>query len=205
MRRPILLLLMLLATALVISSGQAKAGEATSEPDRLQAARAAKDSLFRSSEESPIPAAARPTFPGLRYFSYDLRYRFVGELHAYGRRQPVEVPATGGQTLQMERYGRFVARWEGGPFSLEVYRSLEDGSLLVLFRDGTTGRETYGGGRYAPLETSPGALPVLDLNRAYHPYCAYNESYVCPLPPARNRLSFPVLAGERLDGAKVAR
>jgi hypothetical protein len=201
------LLLLFLASALALSAGRALAIEPTSAPERLQAARAVKDSLFRTSEESPIPAAARSTFPGLRYFPYDPQYRFVGELHVYGRRKLIEVPATGGQTLPMERYGRFIGRWEGTPFSLEVYRGLEDGALLVLFRDGTTGRETYGGGRYAPLETAPGSLPVLDLNRAYHPYCAYNESYVCPLPPARNRLPFPALAGERLalDGAEVAR
>lgn len=201
MRHPVLLLLVL-TTALAISAGQALASEPTSEPDRLQAARAAKDSLFRTSEESPIPAAARPGFAGLRYFPFDPRYRFVGELHAYARRQLIEVPATGGRTLTMERYGRFIGQWEGAPFTLEVYRGLEDGSLLVLFRDGTTGHETYAGGRYAPLEIAPGALPVLDLNRAYQPYCAYNESYVCPLSPPLNRLPFPVLAGER--GAEVA-
>ena len=69
----------------------------------------------------------------------------------------------------------------------------------ILFRDITSGKETYGGGRY--LEIDPANLTnnhaVLDFNSAYNPYCAYNPDYACPLPPAENTLLIAVKAGEK--------
>ncbi len=177
---------------------------AEAQPTGIEAGRAAKDSLFRYASSSPIPTSARAGFTGLAYFAIDPRFRVVGELQAYGRRQRLQVPATGGESISMERYGRFAAVWESQPFVLEVYRSLENGELVIMFSDATNGRQTYGGGRYVPVEMELGGMPVVDFNRAYQPYCAYNDAYSCPLPPAANRLSFAVLAGERTGGADLA-
>lgn len=73
-----------------------------------------------------------------------------------------------------------------------------ENTYSILFRDGTSGKETYGGGRYLELDpaqlTSNGA--IVDFNNAYNPYCAYNPTYSCPIPPAENTLSVPVKAGE---------
>ena len=72
----------------------------------------------------------------------------------------------------------------------------------ILFRDATSTKETYGGGRY--LELSPADLTdnqaILDFNKAYNPYCAYNVGYACPLPPKENTLLVAVKAGERYSG-----
>ena len=65
------------------------------------------------------------------------------------------------------------------------------------FRDATNGIETYAGGRYIELPLPLPALPVLDFNRAMNPLCAYDPSYACPIPPADNRLSIPIRAGEK--------
>lgn len=186
---------------LLVATAQTRAG---AEPTDIESGRAAKDSLFRYASTSPIPASARAAFAGLAYFPVDPRYRVVGELQAYGRRQRLQVPTSGGESIAMERYGRFAALWERQPLLLEVYRSLESGELVIMFRDATSGRQTYAGGRYVPVEMQPGRLPVVDFNRAYQPYCAYNEGYACPLPPATNRLGFAVLAGERAGGADLA-
>ena len=74
-----------------------------------------------------------------------------------------------------------------------------DKTYSILFRDVTSGKETYGGGRY--LELDPANLSdnqvLLDFNAAYNPYCAYNPGYACPLPPKENTVSVPVRAGER--------
>lgn len=171
---------------------------------RLQASRAAKDSLLRHSPDSPIPPALRSQFPGLSYFPVDLRYRLTGDLHVYGRQRLLAVPTTDGNSITLERFGRFVAQWQGAPFSLEVYRSPEDGTLLIFFKDATNGAQTYGGGRYVQLEREEKGRYILDFNYAYNPYCAYNADYVCPLPPPQNYLSFPVLAGEKKYGADLA-
>ena len=183
-------------------SGRATAREEIAA--QIEALRTAKDSLFRHSPESPIPTDQRAAFAGLDYFSIDLRFRVTGELHIYGRRRQVQVAATDGTAIAMERFGRFVAQLEGKPFWLEVHRSLENGELLVMFKDATNGTTTYTGGRYTALSPLDNGLYILDFNTSYNPYCAYDLNYVCPLPPVRNRLTFKILAGERIRGANLA-
>jgi uncharacterized protein (DUF1684 family) len=58
--------------------------------------------------------------------------------------------------------------------------------------------ETYAAGRYLDLHVTPTGIYDLDFNRAYHPYCYYDEMYECPFPPPENRLPVPILAGEKL-------
>jgi hypothetical protein len=70
--------------------------------------------------------------------------------------------------------------------------------LFVPFTDATSNTETYGGGRYLELTRTPTGLYDLDFNRAYHPYCAFNPSFECPLPPRENHLMTAMRAGERL-------
>ena len=77
--------------------------------------------------------------------------------------------------------------------------------MFLPFRDGTSGNQTYGGGRYlldtakgADLGTEDGGL-VLDFNFAYHPSCVWDDRWSCPLAPPGNRLDIEVLAGEGLS------
>ena len=65
------------------------------------------------------------------------------------------------------------------------------------FRDGTSGRETYGAGRHLDIRVEANGSYVLDFNFAYNPYCAYSDAYSCPLPPAENWLPVRIEAGER--------
>jgi uncharacterized protein (DUF1684 family) len=77
------------------------------------------------------------------------------------------------------------------------------GGLFLPFRDGTSGKETYGAGRYL-FDTVKGTdlgmegdRLVLDFNFAYNPSCAYDPKWVCPLAPYPNRLTAGIRAGER--------
>lgn len=81
------------------------------------------------------------------------------------------------------------------------------GGLFVPFRDRTSGRETYGGGRYLfdtakdtdglVLEITPGSSRVtIDFNYAYNASCAYSPRWACPLAPPENHLPVAVRAGE---------
>jgi hypothetical protein len=130
------------------------------------------------------------------YFPADSTWRIDGELHRYGRTREIPLPDTGGTTIAVERFGRFVFRRDGKPFWLEVFRSLQGGALTVYFTDETNGTSTYGAGRYAAVSQLENSTYVIDFNSAYNPYCAYNEDYICPLPPAQNYLPFEVAAGE---------
>jgi uncharacterized protein (DUF1684 family) len=67
--------------------------------------------------------------------------------------------------------------------------------LFLPFADLTNGEETYGGGRYLDLTIPTGNTILLDFNKAYNPYCAYNPKYSCPLVPKQNRLDIPIIAG----------
>jgi hypothetical protein len=87
---------------------------------------------------------------------------------------------------------------------LEVHRNLEAGEISIFFTDATNGEKTYRGGRYVPLTELGDGLYLINFNRAYNPYCAYNPSYICPMPPAQNSLPFAVLSGERSYGPDVA-
>jgi uncharacterized protein (DUF1684 family) len=89
--------------------------------------------------------------------------------------------------------GRLTVYW------IDVY----GGGVFVPFRDATSGRETYGAGRYL-LDTIKGAdlggeadNLVLDFNYAYHPSCAYDARWSCPLT-LENTLAVTIRAGERL-------
>jgi uncharacterized protein (DUF1684 family) len=76
---------------------------------------------------------------------------------------------------------------------------LDDGTYYLLIKDGSSGKGTYGSGRFLVSELPVGDEVVLDFNKAYSPPCAFTEFATCPLPSAQNTLRTPILAGERFD------
>jgi uncharacterized protein (DUF1684 family) len=174
-------------------------------PEAWHRWRAARDDLFASHPQSPLPASARSEFSGLPYFDYHPGSRVVAEVAATTP-EAYDI-ATSGEHEGSYRFTRFaVARFEvaGRPQQLELYW-LEGygGGLFLPFRDATSGTTTYGAGRYL-LDTVKGAdlgmegeRLVLDFNFAYNPSCAYDPAWVCPLAPPPNRMDVAVEAGER--------
>jgi uncharacterized protein len=166
--------------------------------------RKGRDELLRSHPQSPLPPDRRDSFAGVPYFPYDPAARVTAELVPAAERRRFEVPASTGPDMAFIRVG--TARFElgGRGCELEVYwLDAYGGGLFVPVADGTSGSETYGGGRYlldtvkgADLGTQDGRL-VIDFNLAYNPSCAYDPRWACPLTPPANRLSSPVRAGER--------
>ncbi len=122
--------------------------------------------------------------------------------------QEVSVPTSGGNAVLLRRVGTVEVPFPAGVRRLALFwmGGYGDG-LFLSFRDGTNGTDTYGGGRYlldaaksADLGGDPtrGTL-VLDFNFAYHPSCAWDPQWVCPLVAPENRLDIPIHAGERLS------
>ena len=72
--------------------------------------------------------------------------------------------------------------------------------LFFIFRDQTSGKETYGAGRFLYSDLPRDGKVVLDFNRAYNPPCAFTPYATCPLPPTANRLPVRVEAGEKNYG-----
>ncbi|WP_424952022.1 DUF1684 domain-containing protein [Deinococcus sp.] len=169
--------------------------------------RSRKDAQFASGH-GPIRGAALESFTGLSYYPPDPALVFRLPLEAEGGGQEVTLQTSIGEPRQMRAFGTVRVPFVGGDARLILYvqSDLEPGdetpgSLFLPFRDGASGTESYGAGRYLDVPTArqDGQTWVnLDFNLAYHPYCAYGDGWVCPLPPAGNWLAFPVRAGERL-------
>ncbi len=160
-----------------------------------------KDQFFRESADSPLPD--RATFTGLRYFDPDPAYRVTATVEKLSAGPPYRVQMTRGETETYQPYGRAIFTLDGKTYRLLVFRSAEKDQLFVPFKDMTNGGESYGAGRYldVPLSEVSGDELPLDFNRAYNPFCAYNPTYTCPIPPAENHLKVAVAAGEKaLEG-----
>ena len=162
-----------------------------------------RDELFRSHPQSPVPAYRRASFEGLKYWPYDPEARVLAELEEIeAPPQPVETSGT--EPILFRPFARASFELRGEPLSLEVsWLAGYGGGAFLCFRDATSGRESYGGGRYlldtvkgADLGEQDGRL-VLDFNFAYNPSCSYDPGWVCPLAPPANRLPVAVEAGER--------
>ncbi len=170
---------------------------------RVEAERREKDHFFREHPQSPIPWALRENFTGLAYFPPNPEYRVSVTLHRYPKPEPVVLATSKGTPRDMLKWGYFEFAIDGQTRRLLVYKSIpkpgehEDESLFIPFRDATCGKESYPAGRYLDLPVRRDDEYVLDLNLAYNPYCAYNDAYVCPLPPRDNWLDLRIDAGER--------
>ncbi len=136
----------------------------------------------------------------MRFFPPDLSYRVVAALKPNPKQEPTIIESTRGNRRRALRVGWFDFKLNGVACRLEATRLLEPGvgekDFGLFFTDATTGRETYGVGRYLEAEPRPDGLYALDFNRSYNPACAYSEHYNCPIPPRANRLKVAIRAGE---------
>nr|WP_295930143.1 DUF1684 domain-containing protein [uncultured Dyadobacter sp.] len=162
--------------------------------------RATKDELFKTGEDSPIKD--KESFHGLHYFQPDLSFRVTANISPYtDQDKEVIVKYTDGTSEKYEKYGYANFTIDGQAQKLLLLKN--ESVISVLFRDATSGKQTYGGGRYLdyPVSEIKNNVIVLDFNKAYNPYCAYQESYACPVPPAENTLTVAVHAGEVTEEA----
>ena len=164
--------------------------------------RGQKDELFCTHPQSPIPLADREKFKGLSYWPFDPAARVVAKFIALDQEPLPTVGDVAFRRIGTLEFGYHNEALTLAAFWIEGYA----GGLFVPFKDGTSGTETYGGGRYL-LDTIKSAdlgsdasnsTVVLDFNYAYHPSCTYDPIWVCPLAPPDSRLAIPLRAGERL-------
>ena len=168
--------------------------------EKLKLFREARDQFFRENPQSPLTESARKKFKGLLYYPIDLRYAMIGVIERYPREsKPLykDLSTNKGRAKKYVKYGFFKFQWEGKEFALQVYRPLGSGEFFIPFRDKTSEIETHKEGRYLFIEQMPGGKVLIDFNRAYNPFCEYNDRYTCPLPPEENWLGIPVRAGEK--------
>ena len=140
-------------------------------------------------------------FHGLEYFAYDPAYRYIAALRADAHAETTIIMSTRGNARRAIRVGWFDLHIGGKSVSLEAHRLLEPGvdesGVSLFFRDATTGKESYGVGRYVDPERLPDGRWLVDFNNAYSPACAFSPHYNCPVPSKANHLSVAIRAGEK--------
>jgi uncharacterized protein (DUF1684 family) len=147
---------------------------------------------------SPVPEG----FEGPRYFPVSEEWRKEAKLDrdAPGTGRRVQLQTSVGDVRDFDVYGTFVFEHDGQEQRLTAYRMVPEhpphDELFVPFKDATTGKQTYGAGRYLDVPRHDGDDYILDFNTAYNPLCAYSPRYNCPYPPPQNSLKVAVEAGE---------
>lgn len=164
--------------------------------NELQTFREQKDDFFATYPESPLTHEQRHHFAGLDYFPESEDLRFLVELEEFPEKERIMMQTSTGDVQPYLRYGRFKFTVDGYEAELTVY--YDDHGFFLPFSDALAGEETYPAGRYLEPDRLPDGKLLIDFNLAYNPYCAYNELYSCPLPPAENRLAIPIRAGEKI-------
>lgn len=162
---------------------------------------------FKNRKTSPLKPADFKKFKKHDFFPIDLTYAVVAHITLTPESDFAPMKATNVIVEEYRTYGIAHFTMDGQSFSLPLYQSKKllqnpeyTDYLFVPFTDLTTGVETYGGGRYLGLRIpKEGNELVINFNVAYNPYCAYNDTYSCPLVPAENDLAIAIRAGVKLQ------
>jgi len=154
-----------------------------------------KDEFFRTSHHSPLGHGDRSEFSGLDYFEPNPDLVFTVPVEP-GDGSEVRFHTTDGVEKVYNNAGRVSFEVGGEEVALTLYDTGHPGYFLP-FRDATSGKATYGAGRYLDLEPDDDGTVTIDFNLAYNPSCVYGEGFSCPLPPVENWLPVPIEAGEK--------
>lgn len=158
---------------------------------------------FRNPEQSPLTEEDRKKFDSISFFPIDEAYHVKALVTLTPDSVPFKMKTSTDRLPDYRQWGMAQFSLEGKQFSIPVYQNLglmnrpglED-YLFIPFTDLTNGVSTYGGGRYVEARIPENDTFIIDFNKAYNPYCAYNDRYSCPIPPAANHLNVEIKAGE---------
>jgi uncharacterized protein (DUF1684 family) len=171
----------------------------------LKTFRDGRDHEMRDPNKTPLPKAEIEKFSGLKYYDANRKFRVRARLRKEPSEQKVQFQTSSGKIRTFLKYGVVSFKLSGKKFELNVYQT-EPGAqieeyknlLFVPFRDLTSGKESYGTGRYIDIRIPEKDKVILDFNLAYNPNCAYGSGqYNCPVPPKENRLDIEITAGEK--------
>lgn len=157
---------------------------------------------YKDSETSPLLKKDRKKFSEHNFFPINEDFKVIANFEKIENPVAFKMKTSTDRLPVYETYGIARFKIKGKDYQLSIYQSttlrlredLKD-HLFLLYTDLTSGETTYGGGRYIDLIIPEGNTIVIDFNKSYHPYCAYNHSYSCPVPPKENFLDLNVEAG----------
>jgi uncharacterized protein (DUF1684 family) len=158
---------------------------------------------YLNPKETPLRGDNFKNFKQHPFFPINLKYRITAKFEKTENAEPFDLPTSSGKTKPYREFGKATFQLDGKSYTLTIYQSLDlikqkkyKEHLFLPFRDATNEKETYGGGKYLDLTIPKGKTMVLDFNKSYHPYCAYNAyDYNCPVVPEENKLPVEIRAG----------
>ncbi|KAA3647846.1 MAG: DUF1684 domain-containing protein [Chloroflexi bacterium] len=161
----------------------------------LEQFRHSKDELFATDPNGPLTPEQRASFESLNYFEENPDLRLEIEVQPFEEQKDIQMQTSTGDMQTYKRYGRFKFEVDGEEAELTLYASQH--GFFLPYVDSQAGEATYGAGRYLDPTVLPNGKFLIDFNMGYNPYCAYNEMWSCPLPPAENRVKVAIKAGEK--------
>lgn len=212
MSRALSLLTLLIFLTIYQLTAQSSIGSGSSsdwQKEFVLAERLKKDSAFRMTESTPLLTEEVPSFTGLQYYPYNPAFCIKATFQRISDPVIIRMKTTTERRPEYRTYALASFILDGKHCQLMIYQAVEPGKqpgyekyLFLPFTDETSGRETYGGGRFIELSIPGGDEILIDFNTAFNPYCAYNHRYSCPVPPEENDLSIKIEAGELLYNSK---
>ncbi|MFT4833341.1 MAG: hypothetical protein ACI83W_000963 [Marinoscillum sp.] len=162
--------------------------------------RAERVKYLKSSKQSPFVQFNKKYQP-IQYFTVNPTFKVRANLERLDNPQRVTIQNSDGTSAQYSKFAYASFKLQDQTMKILILKQAGFGALpnayFTAFADNTSGRETYGGGRYLDLDIGKSDNIEIDFNLAYNPYCAYIDEYSCPLPPAENILPLAIIAGEK--------
>ncbi|WP_306643114.1 DUF1684 domain-containing protein [Sanyastnella coralliicola] len=162
------------------------------------------DNVFSNPETSILPEDHIEEFKGIPYYEINMDFRVEATFKPIDNGKTFEMKTTTDRLPKYRPYGTLSFKIDGKRYKLTVYQNLQlmeneqyKNYLFIPFTDETNFETTYSGGRYLDMtiEEVEADEVVIDFNRSYNPYCAYNSRYSCPIPPSENHLKTRIEAG----------
>lgn len=157
---------------------------------------------YKDATTSPLKDKDRKNFKGLDFFKFDSTFVVKAAFTRTPDEEVFKMKTTTSRLPEYIKYGIVNFELRGESYQLNIYQNqglikkeeYKD-YLFLPFIDNTNGEESYGGGRYIDMRIPEGDEIEIDFNKAYNPYCAYNERYSCPIVPRENYLDVEIRAG----------
>jgi len=170
--------------------------------DELIKERKEKDYNLQFDLNSPFNRDTTITFNPLNYYKPNPDFIFKSKLIAYDIQDTVAILGTRGETRPAILFGYLELKKDKKVHKINVYKSFDrtgEPYYSIWFTDRTTGKDTYGVGRYLDFELNdnPEFVYTIDFNRAYNPYCAYSSLFTCPIPRVEDYIDMEIDAGEK--------
>jgi uncharacterized protein (DUF1684 family) len=162
---------------------------------------------YADSITSPLLKEDLLNFKGLKYYPVNKSFKVEAKFFRTPDELPFKMKTSTNRTPEYLKFGDVEFNLKGKIIKVPIYQSIKlkekeeyKDYLFLPFRDLTSGKNSYGGGRYIDLKIPEGETIIIDFNKAYNPYCAYNHKYSCVVPPAENFINVKVKAGVKKYG-----